>query len=124
MATLQDQSHVATGINEQYDIGFAHRCSGDYALAREVFENILKSDPNHLKAKWQLALIEGFEGDFDSSVVHLRDLAKEAPHELDLRFDFAMTAMMIGEFDEACAEFRAIVEIDPTHKAKDQLTYC
>lgn len=124
MATVQDHSHVATEIDEQFDIGFAHRCSGDYAQARVAFENVLREEPKHLKARWQIALIEGFEGDFDSSVAHLRDLAKEAPEELDLRFDFAMTAMMIGEFDEACNEFRAIVAIDPEHKAKDQLIYC
>ena len=115
---------MATEIDEQYEIGFAHRCSGAYAQARVAFENVLKVEPEHLNARWQIALIEGFEGDFDGSVAQLRSLSKEAPEELDLRFDFAMSAMMIGEFDEACVEFNAIVAIDPTHKAKDQLMYC
>lgn len=108
-----------------YQQGFTHRCEGNYALAREAFNRVLAVSPDHLKARWQVALIQGFEGDFDGSLDALRILAHEAPQNTDIRYDYAMTAMMLGDFDTACAEFRAILLIDPDNeKALQQIVYC
>lgn len=112
-------------VQELYESGFALRCSGEYQQARDVFGRLLQQDPRHLEARWQLALIDGFEGEFDRSLEGLRALASEAPENLDIRYDYAMTLMMLGYVEESCAEFRAILEINPNHeKAKQQLAYC
>jgi tetratricopeptide (TPR) repeat protein len=126
LATTQQDSGQGTLSSEHlYESGFAQRCAGEYAEARATFNQVLEAEPGHLNSRWQLALIEGFEGDFDASLESLRTLAAEAPENLDIRYDFAMTEMMLGFFDEACAEFRAILELDPEHeKAKAQLAYC
>jgi len=110
---------------EIYQQGFKFRCEGNYPSAREAFERVLGSDPTHLKARWQMALIQGFEGDFDNSLESLKTLSAEAPGNADIRYDYAMTAMMLGDFDVACAEFRAILLIDPDHeKTLQQIIYC
>ena len=110
---------------EIYRQGFALRCDGNYALAREAFERVLAMDPGHLKARWQIALIQGFEGDFDASLESLRNLSTEAPQDTDIRYDYAMTAMMLGDFETACGEFKAILLIDPDHeKTQQQIIYC
>jgi len=110
---------------EIYQQGFAHRCEGSYALAREAFERVLAMSPGHVKARWQIALIQGFEGDFDASLEALRALSMEVPNDTDIRYDYAMTAMMLGDFDTACAEFKAILLIDPDHdKTLQQIIYC
>ncbi|MGI8924781.1 MAG: tetratricopeptide repeat protein [Fimbriimonadales bacterium] len=110
---------------EQYEIGYTHRCEGNYALAREAFEAVLASSPGHPKARWQLALIMGFEGDFDGSLAALRELSEQAPGDTEIRYDYAMTLNMLGFFDEACAEFRSVLLIDPDHeRANQQLAYC
>jgi tetratricopeptide (TPR) repeat protein len=110
---------------ELYEAGYAHRCEGNYARARELFEKLLAIEPAHLRARWQLALILGFEGDFDGSLESLRLLSTESPGDTDIRYDYAMTMMMLGFADEACAEFKAILLLDPGHeKAQQQLAYC
>lgn len=110
---------------EQYEIGYAHRCEGNYALAREAFEGVLAHSLGHPKARWQLALIMGFEGDFDGSLAALKELSEQAPGDTEIRYDYAMTLNMLGFFDEACAEFRGVLLIDPDHeKAHQQLAYC
>jgi len=110
---------------EIYQQGFTYRCEGNYASARDAFEQVLAADPGHLKARWQIALIQGFEGDFDASLEALKNLSVEAPADADIRYDFAMTAMMLGDFDTACAEFRAILLVDPGHeKTLQQIIYC
>lgn len=112
-------------INSEYERGFQLRCEGSYDEAKAVFQRILTEDPNHVKARLQLGLIEGFLGDFDSSLVTLSDLSAKNPANLDVKFELAMTQLMLGMFDEGCANIRQILAVDPTHeKALQQVAYC
>jgi tetratricopeptide (TPR) repeat protein len=111
-------------IDSVYQRGYDLRCEGKYSQARVEFEKILAIDPKHCEARWQLGLIQGFEGDFDGSLVTLRTLAQENPTKVNVRNDLAMTMMMLGYIDEAGAEFREILRLDPEHEnAKKQIIY-
>lgn len=110
---------------ELYDRGFELRCEGRYREAKMYLEQAVNLDPSHSKAKWQLALIKGFEGDFDGSLDDLRALRTADPRNEDVINDLAMTYMMLGYMDEACAEFRALLQINPNHEnALRQSAYC
>jgi len=112
-------------IDAVYRRGFDLRCEGRYAEATIEFKKVLAEDPKHCESRWQLGLIQGFQGDFDGSLAMLRELAREYPENLHVRNDLAMTMMMLGLSDEACAEFRGILQKDPAHEnAKKQLAYC
>jgi tetratricopeptide (TPR) repeat protein len=125
LAKVQESGHKSVSVQDLYESGFALRCSGDYQQARDVLGRVLESDPQHLEARWQLALIDGFEGEFERSLEGLKTLAEEAPANLEIRYDYAMTLMMLGFAEESCVEFRAILEINPEHeKAKQQIIYC
>jgi len=125
LATIRQESGSAMTVEEQYEIGFQHRCEGQYDLARQALNKVLELAPGHVRARWQLALIAQFEGDFEGSLEGLRTVVQDAPDNLDVRYDYAMTLMMLGMVDEACQEFRAILVIDPEHeKARQQLSYC
>lgn len=113
------------GVEQLYEQGFALRCEGRYQEAQAAFQQGLAQDPAHTKTRWQLALIQGFLGDFDGSLASLQALAVEHPRDLDVKNDLAMTYMMLGYMDEACQEFRAILAIDPDHEnARRQSVYC
>ena len=112
-------------VQEVYDRGFGLRCEGRYGEAKTAFQQVLVTEPNHLKSLWQLALIQGFEGDFDGSLESLKNLVATHPTETDVMYDLAMTYMMLGFQDEACAEFQKILAINPEHeKALHQAKYC
>ncbi len=115
-------------IGSAYQRGFELRCEGRYPEARNELQKVLAADPNNCNALWQIGLIQGFEGDFDGSFATLKRVAGMCPAHLFARYDLAMTMMMLGMFDEACAEFRAIIQTDPTHEAagnaQKQLAYC
>jgi tetratricopeptide (TPR) repeat protein len=107
-----------------YDMGFQLRCEGRYAEAKAAFQRVLARDAAHTDSLHQMALIRGFEGDFDGSLADLAALVNKFPNNLDVRYDLAMTQMMLGMYDEACANFRTVLERNPEHKAKDQVIYC
>lgn len=112
-------------IEAIYQRGFQLRCDGRYGEARIEFQKVIAANPGHMKARHQLGLIQGFEGDFDGSIATLQAIVNQYPRDLEVRYDLAMTQMMLGMQDEACANFNYILAIDPTHeKANQQSIYC
>jgi tetratricopeptide (TPR) repeat protein len=116
-----------TGVlktDELYQRGYDLRCEGRYAEAREALMGVLREDPTHTDARWQLGLIKGFEGDFEGSLIILEALVDQHPDATEIRYDLAMTQMMLGMFDDARRHFEIVLAKDPTHKqAAAQLTY-
>ncbi len=118
MQTLMD-------IEATYQRGFEMRCQGQYDTAKVEFQKVLAVDSSHAKSLHQLALIMGFEGDFDNSLARLADLTAKYPQNNDIRYDLAMTQMMLGDYEAACGNLRLILASDPTHeKAGQQIIYC
>jgi cytochrome c-type biogenesis protein CcmH/NrfG len=112
-------------IEQTYQLGYQMRCDGRYGEAKQVFDRVLMTDPGHVDARHQLALISGFQGEFDASLEALAKLSKEVPGNLTVRYDLAMTQMMLGMYEEACANLKMILKVDPTHeKALQQIVYC
>ena len=116
---------VPMNPEDLYNQAYQLRCSGQYAESKALLQRVLQAVPNHVNARHQMALILGFEGDFDGSVAQLDRLATQFPANLGVRYDLAMTQMMLGMQDEACANFNAILAVDPTHEdALRQSAYC
>lgn len=112
-------------ITEAYQRGFELRCAGRYREARTELEKVLAIDPTHCEALWQIGLIQGFEGDFDSSLITLSDLIARFPNNQNVRYDLAMTQMMLGMSEEACDNFKEILRQNPNHeKAGQQVAFC
>lgn len=110
---------------ELFENGFELRSCGKYAEAREVLAELLRRDPRHVGALHQIALIQGFEGDFDGSLAALDALATANPQNVDVRYDLAMTQMMLGMYEEACSNLKQILAAHPDHdKASQQVVYC
>ena len=108
-----------------YQRGFEFRCSGAYNEAKIEFLKVVAVDPQHVKSRHQLGLIQGFEGDFEGSLVTLNSLSLSYPDDNEIRYDLAMTQMMLGMSDEACQNLRMILNKEPNHeKALQQVVYC
>jgi Flp pilus assembly protein TadD len=112
-------------IDATYQRGFEFRCQGQYDAAKIEFQKVLAVESTHAPSLHQLALILGFEGDFDNSLARLAELSAKHPQNNDLRYDLAMTQMMLGDYEAACGNLRLILASDPTHeKAGQQIIYC
>ena len=122
---MRRQPLVPMNPEDLYNQAYQLRCSGQYAEAQSLLQRVLSLDPNHVAARHQMALILGFQGDFDESLAQLDRLATQFPRDLAVKYDLAMTQMMLGMQDEACANFNAILAVDPTHEeALRQSIYC
>lgn len=96
-----------------------------YRDEKEALLRAIAADPNNVSARHRLALLIGFEGDFEASAAALSQLIEQFPQNLEARYDLGMTQLMLGRYEEACANFRHILSIDPTHeKARQQAVHC
>jgi TolA-binding protein len=115
----------AMSVHELYEQGFQARCDGKYGYAKLMFESVLGQEPDHADAKWQMGLIQGFEGDFDGSLATLQNVVAANPKHIDALYDLGMTQMMLGMDEEACMNFHKVLSLNPDHeKAKQQIAYC
>jgi tetratricopeptide (TPR) repeat protein len=116
-----------TGVlntDEHYQRAFELRCEGRYAEAKDILTAVLRTEPTHRDARWQMGLIKGFEGDFDGSLADLAALVAEYPSVPKIRYDLAMTQMMLGSYEEAKANFSEVLRQQPDHEqAAIQLSY-
>jgi tetratricopeptide (TPR) repeat protein len=107
-----------------YQRGFDLRCDGRYADARAEFMKVLEAVPNHADTRWQIGLIQNYEGDFDGSLMTLGAVVRENPRHEGALYDMAMTEMMLGMYDEAKSHFTALLLVNPDHEnALRQLAY-
>lgn len=112
-------------IEQTFQAGYQLRCEGQYAQAKQLFQRVLTVNPSHVNSLHQMALIVGFEGDFDGSLESLTKLNAQYPNNLNVKYDLAMTQMMLGMYEEACAHIKQILAVDPTNeKALQQAAYC
>ena len=89
-----------------YNQAYQLRCNGQYAEAQSLLQRVLQMDPGHVNAQHQIALIQGFQGEFDESLAMLGKLSAQFPKNLEVKYDLAMTQMMLGMQDEAVRELQ------------------
>jgi len=111
-------------VDAAYQRAFQLRCDGRYREAKTELLAVLQVNPRHCDARWQMGLIQGFEGDFEGSVETLTKVSADFPDNIHILNDLAMTQMMLGYEDDAVANFERILRVDPSHEnAKKQLAY-
>lgn len=99
--------------DQLYEKGFEARCNGDYPTASEWLNRALQIDPDHSNAMWQLAIIKGFEGDFDGSIAALKDVVAKSPTHEKAWYDLGMSCTMLMEIPDAVNAFQRVLQLNP-----------
>ncbi|MGL2964506.1 tetratricopeptide repeat protein [Flavobacterium sp. RSB2_4_14] len=96
-----------------------------YTLAKPIFENIIKDNPNHLKALEYLGDIEGHYKAWDNAMVYYGKLKKLKPMEADYYYKYGgclgMKAKEVNKFaalgmiDDVKLSFEKAIALNPNH---------
>jgi len=96
-----------------------------YTLAKPIFENILKENPNHLKALEYLGDIEGHAKQWDNAMVYYGKLKKLKPYEANYYYKFGgclgMKAKEVNKFvalsmiSDVKTLFEKAIALNPKH---------
>ena len=103
-----------------------------YTEARELLEQCLSDEPDHILAHKELAVVLKKMGDIKSALSHRREVKRLDPSDTVNRFNLADLLASLGEREDALQEVEELVAIEPHNplfhsvKAglmKDYLTY-
>jgi tetratricopeptide (TPR) repeat protein len=96
-----------------------------YSLAKPIFENIIKENPNNLKAIEYLGDIEGIQKNWDNAIVYYEKLKIANPKEADYFYKYGGVLGMkakesnkfvaLGMITEVRESFEEAVKLNPEH---------
>lgn len=121
LAEVAPDHELVQGLDEKrFDIGMAIESNGDSVQARELFEEVLKYDPQNDKALFRMALLADNPRD---AVAHLEKVLQANPdHPVafdlmqDKRFQAGVAEATAGNLPQARAYFQQVLDQDATHE--------
>ncbi len=81
--------------------------------AREAFETLLRSDPNHLHARFCLGLHHQHLGQNDEALECFEALYRADDTDPHVAYKYAETLMSLGRNDEGAEILEKVIELDP-----------
>ena len=95
--------------------------NGDYETAKEIFSNLLKTDPENSEINNQLGIIYGMQKDFDTAVRFLRTAINIDPNNSIYHKNLGLVLANQHRFSRAIREFKRALELNPDDHS---LSYC
>ncbi|MSR59866.1 MAG: tetratricopeptide repeat protein [Planctomycetaceae bacterium] len=94
----------------------SHEQAQNPTAARTAYERVLKLDPEHWLANYQLAVLADDEGRFDEAERHYRILLKQTPRKADLLASLGWSYLLQRRYDESERALRGALTTDPQHR--------
>ena len=108
-ATAQADSDV----DELMDEGFAMMKAKNYDGAARKFKAVLKVNPKHAEANYQLAWIYNEKADYDMAMKHAKTALKANPKDSDAWRELGYAQLKTEQFEEAIASLEKSIEHNP-----------
>jgi tetratricopeptide (TPR) repeat protein len=115
IAQLREAARLSPDFPEaHYQLGLALRGSAaDASETEAAFLRVLKLDPGHAQARYELGRLLLGRGDAASAAFQFDKAIEAAPSLLDARRERARIAAQSHDWDAAAAELRALLAWDP-----------
>jgi tetratricopeptide (TPR) repeat protein len=84
--------------------------------AEKQFLLALDTAPDLASARYNLALVYLKRARYEEALPLLADLIAQRPRATDFRFAYGHALFLSARFDEAAQQFRAVLEVNPSHK--------
>ena len=124
-AILQAQTKTSRAIkvnnqqearSDQDDLiaqGAAALQRGEPEVARKLFEQALKSNPNNSSAHNYLGILDDGAGDLKNAEIHFAKAARLDPKSASMRNNYGAILLKLNRAREAAIEFEASLRLDP-----------
>jgi tetratricopeptide (TPR) repeat protein len=87
--------------------------SDKHEKAIASYEDIVKKEPNNLKARQQLAVLLSWSGRYDESIAQYKNILKAGPKDLNITRSMAQVYTWQGKFSHAEVVYKDILKIYP-----------
>jgi len=106
-------SAARAALQQAFAAAVAHHQAGQLAEAEQLYRQILDSDPRHVQALQQLALIAMNHGYLDEAEGLLRSALAAAPRNAELHNSLGVLCQGTGRLEEAAECFRTAIRRQP-----------
>jgi tetratricopeptide (TPR) repeat protein len=86
---------------------------GDYSLARAAYERVLRTDSLNFRALYQLAILDGWSGDFARALQRLARLRRLEPGDIDIMVSQAQALAWAGKGRASEALYDSVLARSP-----------
>jgi tetratricopeptide (TPR) repeat protein len=107
-------------LNTLLQLGNANLRQGNYEEGMDHFRMILRLDPNHVAAHYNIGLALQLSGRFDDAVVSYQQVLKIDPNLVVARNNLGTALKALGRLDEAIACYEQVLRLQPA--SADALT--
>jgi tetratricopeptide (TPR) repeat protein len=120
-ATVRDPQNVSAWIA----LGNAYMDAGDFASAKQSFQEAIALDYRAGDAHFGLALAEFERGDYPAALFGFSEVSRLFPERFDAHFNRAVTLAKLRRYEESADAFRAALEragdVSPSQQIEAQL---
>jgi Flp pilus assembly protein TadD len=95
------------------NLGRVRLRDGDLDGARQALIRALQQVPTLPRGHFFLAMVLKAEGDYETALIHLRQVAAAYPSDRVVRNQTGRLLFLLGQYAEARAEFERVLRIDP-----------
>ena len=111
---LREQSRQLT-IHQALDLAVQHHNAGRFPQAKQIYQQILKAQPNHPAALHLLGVVAYQESDHARAVELISKAIVAKPDYADAHRNLGSVLRDLGRFDEAVASYREALSIKPDY---------
>ncbi|MEE2778440.1 MAG: tetratricopeptide repeat protein [Acidobacteriota bacterium] len=88
---------------------------GDLARGEEIYLRVLRLEPDHFDALFNLGVLYGRQSRYAVAAQHLSRAVESRPDDANAHFALAISLGSLDRFDEASAQLRTVLRLDPDH---------
>ena len=103
----------ALTLQEAIDVALQHHSSGDLPKAKEIYQQILQTEPYHPDALHLLGVISHQAGENDRAVDLITKALTVKPDFTEAHSNLGLALKELGQFKEAIASHHKAIEINP-----------
>lgn len=107
-------------LSEKFARGMGSLAQADFPSAIEIFEEVLKADPNHARAWSQLGLCLLEMREHSRARKALKRSVAADPTDADARYILGNAEGSLGNLEEAAACYRGALSLDPAHAKAEE----
>lgn len=110
---LRAGSDPETRLPALFNAAYANSMLGNSADAERLYRSVLKADPDHFKANYNLGVLLHGETRFDEAMEHFEKCSKLQPDRTEVVSALASTAAITGEHQRALGLYEELLEKRP-----------
>ncbi len=114
MRRMFAEQFAANKVRKMYNDGYDALQRLDYKRTIEIFEAVLKLDPNMVEAHFNLGVCYRARGDVEKQIIHFREAVRLKPDMSDAHYSLGLAYSDARKYPEAALEFRKAVELKPS----------